>query len=121
MGGRTAMGATIIATPSSNNNQDGKRYLQMHQATKGNQLIWNKVHIMVDDASGLVHYVECIRPALRDHAGTQTIARRDEAVSGETVHIGLQSCEMASKHKLRYLIAENPLKLKQVESKREMM
>ena len=58
--GGTIVDATIIAAPSSTKNKDGERDPAMHQAKKGNQ--WHfgmKAHIGVDDASGLVHHVEC--------------------------------------------------------------
>lgn len=52
----TIVDATIINAPSSTKNGDGKRDPEMHQTKKGNQ--WHfgmKVHIGVDEHSGLVH------------------------------------------------------------------
>ena len=47
--------------------QDGGRDPEMHQTKKGNQ--WHfgmKAHIGVDDASGLVHHVECTAANVAD-------------------------------------------------------
>jgi len=54
----TAIGATLIAAPSSTKNSSGERDPEMHQTKKGNQ--WHfgmKAHIGVDADSGLVHSV----------------------------------------------------------------
>jgi IS5 family transposase len=54
----TIVDATLIASPPSTKNKDGKRDPEMHQSKKGND--WHfgmKAHIGVDAASGLVHTV----------------------------------------------------------------
>ncbi|MCP5265132.1 MAG: IS5 family transposase [Burkholderiaceae bacterium] len=54
----TVVDATLIAAPSSTNNNSGERDPEMHQTKKGNQ--WHfgmKAHIGTDAESGLVHTV----------------------------------------------------------------
>ena len=54
----TIVDATLIHTPSSTKNKDGKRDPEMHQTKKGNQHYFGaKAHVGVDDDSGLVHSV----------------------------------------------------------------
>ena len=54
----TVVDATLIAAPSSTNNQSGERDPEMHQSKKGNQWYFGmKAHIGVDADSGLVHTV----------------------------------------------------------------
>lgn len=54
----TIVDATIIHTPGSTKNPDGKRDPEMHQTKKGNQYYFGmKAHIGVDAESGLVHHV----------------------------------------------------------------
>ena len=65
--GGTIVDATIIAAPSSTKNGDGRRDPEMHQTRKGNQWYFGmKAHIGVDDASGLVHHVECTAANVAD-------------------------------------------------------
>jgi IS5 family transposase len=50
------MDATIIAAPSSNKNEDGKRDPEVHQTKKGNQWYFGmKAHIGVDSKLKIVH------------------------------------------------------------------
>jgi IS5 family transposase len=50
--------ATLIAEPSSTKNKQGERDPEMHQTKKGNQWYFGmKVHIAVNAASGLIHFV----------------------------------------------------------------
>ena len=63
----TIVDATLINAPSSTKNKDGKRDPEMHQTKKGNQYYFGmKAHIGVDDASGLVHHVECTAANVAD-------------------------------------------------------
>lgn len=53
------MDASIISAPSSTKNAEGKRDPEMHQTRKGNQWFFGmKMHIGVDDLTGLVHSLE---------------------------------------------------------------
>ena len=54
----TIVDNTLIAAPSSTKNIEGKRDPEMHQTKKGNQWYFGmKVHIGVDNDSGLIHSV----------------------------------------------------------------
>lgn len=54
----TIVDATIIRTPNSAKNREGKHDPKMHQAKKRNQyFFWIETHIGVDDESGLEHNV----------------------------------------------------------------
>ena len=54
----TAVDATLIAAPTSTNNADKARDLEMHSSKKGNQWYFGmKAHTGVDADSGLVHTV----------------------------------------------------------------
>ena len=65
--GGTIVDATLIAAPSSTRNKQGERDPEMHQTRKGNQYFFGmKAHIGVDDASGLVHHVECTAANVAD-------------------------------------------------------
>ncbi len=121
--GGTIMGATIIAAPRSTKNKDGERDRQMHQTKKGNQYCFGmKAHIGMDDASGLVHHVECAAANAADITQAHKLLHGEEdTVCGDSGYTGLDKREeMTSKRKLRYLIAEQPSKLKQIKSKREL-
>lgn len=54
----TALDATLIAAPTSTENESGERDPDMHQSNKGNQWYFGvKAYIRVDADSGLVHSV----------------------------------------------------------------
>ena len=118
--GGTIVDATIIAAPSSTKNGDGRRDPEMHQTKKGNQWYFGmKAHIGVDDASGLVHHVECTAA----NASDVTVAHRllhgqEETVCGDSGYTGLDKREdMQGKGDLGYLIAAKPSVLKQIKRK----
>ncbi len=51
--------ATIISAPTSTKNKEGKRDPEMHQTKKGNRWYFGmKMHIGVDETSGVIHSVE---------------------------------------------------------------
>lgn len=54
----TVVDVTLIAAPTSTQNKDNARDLEMHQSKKGNEWYFGmKAHIGVDADSGLVHTV----------------------------------------------------------------
>jgi IS5 family transposase len=54
----TVVDVTLIAAPTSTQNKDKARDLEMHQSKKGNEWYFGmKAHIGVDADSGLVHTV----------------------------------------------------------------
>ncbi|XUP36464.1 IS5 family transposase (plasmid) [Xanthomonas axonopodis pv. vasculorum] len=121
--GGTIVDATIIAAPSSTKNKDGERDPDMRQTKKGNQYYFGiKAHIGVDDASGLVHHVECTAANAADITQAHKwLHGKEDTVSGDSGYTGLDKREeMERKRMLRYLIAEKPSKLKQIKNKREL-
>lgn len=95
----------------------------MHRTKKGNQYdLGMKAHIGVDDESGLVHHVECMAANAADITQAHKLLHgKEDTVCGDSGDTGLQKREeMATRRKLRYLIAEKLLKLKQIRSKREL-
>jgi IS5 family transposase len=108
----TIVDATLIATPSSTKNKEGKRDPEMQQTKKGNQWYFGmKVHLGVDKDSGLIHSfvttsanVHDLTPAadllhgdeevVYAGAGYQGIARRREMADKMTsLRITLRPCK----------------------------
>ena len=76
----TVVDATIIAAPSSTENEDGKRDPEMHQAKKGDQ--WHfgmKMHIGVDADSGLIHSVHTTAASEADVAHAHELLHGQDA------------------------------------------
>jgi IS5 family transposase len=74
----TIVDATLIHTPSSTKNQDGKRDPQMHQTKKGNQYYFRmKAHIDVNEESGLV------RRVVGTAANLAGVAQVDKSLHGQ--------------------------------------
>lgn len=119
--GGTIVDATIIAAPSSTKNQDGERDPQMHQTKKGNQ--WHfgmKAHIGVDDASGLVHHVECTAANEADVTQVHKLLHgQEDTVCGDSGYTGADKREELQGVKAGFLIAEKPSKLRAMKNKRE--
>jgi IS5 family transposase len=73
--------ATLIAAPSSTDNNSGERDPEMHQTKKGNQ--WHfgmKAHIGADDESGLVHTVTTSPANAHDVTQGHALLHGEEAV-----------------------------------------
>ena len=117
----TIVDATIIAAPSSTKNQGGERDPQMHQTKKGNQ--WHfgmKAHIGVDDASGLVHHVECTAANVADVTQMHKLLHgREETVYGDSGYTGADKREELQAVEAGFLIAEKPSKLRAMKNKRD--
>jgi len=121
--GGTIVDATIIAAPSSTKNQAGERDPEMHQTKKGNQYYFGmKAHIGVDDASGLVHHVECTAANAADITQVHKLLHgKEDTVCGDSGYTGLEKREeMKGKRKLGYLIAEKRSKLQQIKNTRQL-
>ena len=75
----TLIDATIIAAPSSTRNARRERDPAMHQTKKGNQWYFGmKAHIGADEASGLVHSVECTAANLSDISQAHALLHGEE-------------------------------------------
>jgi transposase, IS5 family len=117
----TIVDATIIAAPSSTKNQDGERDPEMHQTKKGNQ--WHfgmKAHIGVDDASGLVHHVECTAANVADVTQVHKLLHgHEDTVCGDSGYTGADKREELWDVDAGFLIAEKPSKLRAMKNKKE--
>jgi IS5 family transposase len=88
----TIFDATIISAPSSTNNQDGQRDLEMHQTTKGQQWYFGmKAHIGVDSRTKLVHTILASPANVHDREalpyllhGNETPVWGDQGYQGQT-------------------------------------
>jgi IS5 family transposase len=117
----TIVDATIINAPSSTKNADGERDPEMHQAKKGNQWFFGmKAHIGVDDASGLVHHVECTAANVSDVTQVHKLLHgKEDTVYGDSGYTGVAKREEMKDVDAAFLIAEKPSTLKAMKSKRE--
>ncbi len=117
----TIVDATIIAAPSSTKNQEGERDPDMHQTKKGNQWYFGmKAHIGVDDASGLVHHVECTAANVADVTQVHKLLHgKEEAVYGDSGYTGADKREELQNVEAGFLIAEKPSKLRAMKNKRD--
>ena len=119
--GGTIVDATIIAAPSSTKNGDGRRDPEMHQTKKGNQWYFGmKAHIGVDDASGLVHHVECTAANVADVTQVHKLLHgREDTVCGDSGYTGAEKREELQDVDAGFLIAEKPSKLRAMKNERE--
>ena len=119
--GGAIVDATIIAAPSSTKNADGKRDPDMHQTRKGNQWYFGmKAHIGVDDASGLVHHVQCTAANVADITQTHKLLHGDEdTVCGDSGYTGADKRIELSQSKAGFLIAAKPSKVRAIRNKRK--
>jgi IS5 family transposase len=77
----TIVDATLIAAPSSTKNKEGKRDPEMHQTKMGNQWYYGmKVHIGVDNDSGLIHSVVTTAAHVHDLTPAAELLHGDEEV-----------------------------------------
>ena len=77
----TIVDATLIAAPSSTMNENKARDPEMHQIKKGNQWYFGmKVHIGVDNDSGLIHSVETTAANVHDLMPAADLLHGEETV-----------------------------------------
>lgn len=117
----TIVDATIISAPSSTKNKAGERDPAMHQTKKGNQWFFGmKAHIGVDDASGLVHHVECTAANVADVTQVHKLLHgREDTVCGDSGYTGAEKREELQDVDAGFLIAEKPSKLRAMKNERE--
>lgn len=110
----TLVDATIIEAPSSTKNKQQQRDPEMHQTKKGNQ--WHfgmKAHIGVDAQSGLTHHIETTAAHEHDLNQVDNLLHGDEEfVSGDSGYRGAAKRPELAHHKVDWLIAEQPGKVK---------
>lgn len=89
----TIVDASIISAPSSTKNQSRKRDPEMHSSKKGNQ--WHfgmKMHIGVDDVTGMIHSVESTAANVHDVTMTASLLHGEEKrVFGDAGYLGVEN------------------------------
>lgn len=117
----TIVDATIISAPSSTKNQDGERDPEMCQTKKGNQWFFGmKAHIGVDEASGLVHHVECTAANVADVTQVNKLLHgKEAAVFGDSGYTGAEKREELTDVDAVFLIAARPSTIKAMKGRRE--
>lgn len=116
----TIVDATIINASSSTKNGEGERDPEMHQTKNGNQWYFGmKVHIGVDEHSGLVHHAHCTAANVGDVTQLQYLLHgREEEVYGDSGYTGAENRAELQDIKAAFLIAEKPSKLRAIRNKR---
>jgi IS5 family transposase len=106
--------ASIIAAPSSTKNKEKKRDPEMHQTRKGNQWFFGmKMHIGVDDLTGLVHSLETTPANVHDLEVVDRLLQGDEQrVFGDA---GYRGIDKRIDRELTWHIAERPGKRRRME------
>ena len=103
----TILDASIIEAPSSTKNRSGERDPEMKQTRKGNQ--WHfgmKLHIGVDDQSGLVHSMETTSANVHDLSPSEKLLHGEEAyVWGDAGYQGIEKREGHQDRKVTWCIA----------------
>jgi len=119
--GGTIVDATIIAAPSWTRNQQGKRDPEMHQTRKGNPWYFGmKAYIGVDDASGLVHHVQCTAANEADVTRVHKLLHgKEDTICGDSGYTGADKRQALQGVKSVFLIAEKPSKLRAIKNARE--
>ena len=93
----TIIDATLIASPRSTKNKDGKRHPEMHQTKNGN--LWSfgmKVHFGAAKDSGLIHSVEITTANV--HVLSPVLEEEEHVVYADPGYQGIEKREeMAGK------------------------
>jgi IS5 family transposase len=119
----TIVDATIISAPSSTKNADGERDPEMRQTKKGNQ--WHfgmKAHIGVDEASGLVHHVECTAASVADVTQVHKLLHgKEDTICGDSGYTGADKRAELQDVEAAFLIAGKPSKLRAMRNTRTLL
>jgi IS5 family transposase len=104
----TIVDATILAAPSSTKNRAKARDPQMRQTKKGNQWYFGmKVHIGVDEATGLVHSVVTTAANVADVTQVGRLLHgREQAVFGDAGYTGAQKHVPAKRGRRWYIVTK---------------
>lgn len=118
----TIVDATIINAPSSTKNGDGERDPEMHQTRKGSQWFFGmKVHIGVDEHSGLVHHAHCTAANVGDVTQVQHLLHgHEEDIYGGSGYTGADNRAELKGTKAVFLIAKKPSRLSAIKNMREL-
>jgi len=109
--------ASIISEPSSTKNREGKRDPEMHQTRKGNQWFFGmKMHVGVDDLTGLVHSLETTPANVHDLEIVDRLLHGKEVrVFGDAGYRGIDKREDHKDRELAWYIAERPGRRRQLD------
>jgi len=81
MHGGTIVDASLIATPKSTKNQDGKHNPEVHQTKKGNEWYFGiKIHVGAGADSGYIHTITGTSANIHDVSETANLIREDDEV-----------------------------------------
>ena len=109
--------ASIIAAPSSTKNKEKKRDPEMHETRKGNQ--WHfgmKLHIGVDDLTGLAHSLATTRANTHGIAAAEKLLHGGERrVFGDAGYRCIEKREPYQGREVTWYIAERPGKRKEMD------
>ena len=106
----TIVDASIIAAPNSTKNLKRERDPEMKQTRKGNQWRWGmKLHIGVDDQSGLVHSLATTSANVHDLTASEQLLHGEEArVWGDAGYRGMEKREAHKDRQVAWHIAMGP-------------
>ena len=113
----TIVDASLIAAPTSTKNAKGERDPEMHQSKKGNE--WHfgaKVHIGVDDQTGLTHSLTLTAGNVADVTeASKLLCGEEKALIGDAGYQGLEKrAEMQGSHVKTCMTAMRPGRLKKL-------
>ena len=106
----TIVDASMIAAPNSTKNLKRERDPEMKQTRKGNQWRWGmKLHIGVDDQSGLVHSLATTSANVHDLTASEQLLHGEEArVWGDAGYRGMEKREAHKDRQVAWHIAMGP-------------
>lgn len=102
--------ATIISAPTSTKNKQRERDPEMHQTKKGNEWYFGmKMHIGVDDATGLIHSIATTPANAHDITQVDKLLHGDEQrVWGDAGYVGIEKREEHKNRDVEWFIAMRP-------------
>ena len=106
----TIVDASIIEAPSSTKNRKRERDPEMKQTRKGNQWRWGmKLHVGVDDQSGLVHSLATTSANMHDLRASEELLHGEEVrVWGDAGYRGIEKREAHEDRQVAWHIAMRP-------------
>ena len=106
----TIVDASIIEAPSSTKNRERERDPEKKQTRKGNQ--WHfgmKLHVEVDDQSGLVHSLATTSAKMHDLAASEELLHGEEVrVWGDAGYRGMEKREAHKDRQVAWHVAMGP-------------
>ena len=106
----TIVDAGIMEAPRSRKNRKRERDPEMKQTRKGNQ--WHfgmKLHVGVDDQSGLVHSLATTSANMHDLTASEELLQGEEArVWGDAGHRGIEKSEAHEDRQVAWRVAMGP-------------